>query len=154
MYVHEMFPQTDRAMRYWRTTCHQSSHCLKYPGEGNHIGNWFPPPPYPHFPCLWYAYVILRLHVPLRGRRCHRHPIFCATCPFPLSLPECFPLPGGPVLIRFFAPLSPNVSGSAQQSLRLIQVSLQSYPSEHRHYHRQGVLKPDVVPPAILPSSA
>ena len=45
MYLHEMFLHPAHGMRYYHTSCHRASHRLQHPGSGNHIGNWYPPPP-------------------------------------------------------------------------------------------------------------
>ena len=135
-------------MRYCRTTCHQESHRLQHPWEGNHIGNWSPPPPhYLHLPCLWCTSAMLTLHVLLKGQCSHCHPALCATYLHPLPLPECIPFSRGPLLVLCLNPLPPDLSGIAHQVLCLIQVSLQSYPSEHCHCHRQGFLYPYLVSP-------
>ena len=67
---------------------------------------------------------------------------------FSLNVP---PFPGVFALVRCLAPLYPDVSGSTNQCLCLLQFSVQPYPSEHLHCHSQGVLYPDVVPARYPP---
>ena len=140
-------------MSYFRAAYQRAFHRCQHPGEGRHIGNWYPTPPNFFLLSLWYASAMLPLHTPLQGQHRHCHPTLFATYPQSIPLLERRQLPCGLSLVRLIAPLPPDVAGSSYQCLHLLHIGLKNHPPEHCHCHRQSVLHlyviPSLYPPVI-----